>query len=58
MNNKKRDNKGRLLFMGETHEKSGRYRYNYVHALGKRKEVYSWRLTEAEEIERLFVANQ
>lgn len=48
MNKKKRDNKGRLLFMGETQEKSGRYRYNYVDALGKRREVYSWRLTEAD----------
>jgi integrase len=50
MNNKKRDNKGRLLFMGETQEKSGRYRYSYVDALGKRREVYSWRLTEADPI--------
>ena len=39
MNNKKRDNKGRLLFMGETQEKSGRYRYSYVDALGKRKDM-------------------
>ena len=36
--------------MGETQEKSGRYRYSYVDALGKRKEVYSWRLTEADSI--------
>ena len=50
MNNKKRDNKGRLLFQGETQEKSGRYRYNYVDALGKRREVYSWRLTEADPV--------
>lgn len=50
LNNKKRDNKGRLLFLGETQEKSGRYRYNYVDALGKRREVYSWRLTEADPV--------
>lgn len=50
MNNKKCDNKGRLLFLGETQEKSGRYRYNYVDALGSRRGVYSWRLTEADSI--------
>ena len=50
MNKKKRDNKGRVLFRGETQEKSGRYRYNYVDVMGKRKEVYSWRLTEADPI--------
>lgn len=36
--------------MGETQEKSGRYRYNYVDAFGKRREVYSWRFTEADPV--------
>lgn len=45
---KRRDNKGRILQIGEWQEPSGRYRYLYNDALGKRKIVYSWRLTEAD----------
>ena len=34
---KMRDNKGRILQMGEWQEPNGRYRYIYNDALGKRK---------------------
>ena len=47
---KRRDNKGRILQIGEWQEPNGRYRYMYNDALGKRKIVYSWRLTEAEPV--------
>lgn len=47
---KRRDNKGRILFPGECQEENGRYKYRYVDALGKRKSIYSWRLTEADPV--------
>lgn len=34
---KRRDNKGRILQIGEWQEPNGRYRYMYNDALGKRK---------------------
>ncbi len=39
----RRDNKGRLLRVGETQEPDGRYRYNYQMD-GKRNNMYSWKL--------------
>lgn len=48
MSTKRRDNKGRVLLNGEIQEESGRYRYRYINILGKRRELYSWRLTEAD----------
>lgn len=47
---KRRDNKGRILQIGEWQEPNGRYRYMYNDALGKRKIIYSWRLTEADPV--------
>lgn len=47
---KRRDNKGRILQIGEWQEPNGRYRYMYNDALGKRKIVYRWRLTEADPV--------
>lgn len=44
----RRDNKGRRLATGESQDKDGRYRYKYNDAFGKRKSVYSWRLTESD----------
>lgn len=44
----RRDNKNRRLQTGETQEKDGRYRYKYTDAHGKRKSVYSWRLTDSD----------
>lgn len=44
----RRDNKGRKLATGESQDKDGRYRYQYNDSFGKRKSVYSWRLTESD----------
>lgn len=44
----KRDNRNRRLFEGESQDKNGRYVYRYTNPLGKRKAVYSWRLTESD----------
>ena len=49
-NTKRRDNKGRVLQHGESQDASGRYCYRYVDALGKRKAVYSWRLTQSDTV--------
>ena len=50
MNEKRRDNKGRLLYKGEMQEKDGRYRYTYTDLKGKRRTVYSWTLTDTDRI--------
>ena len=50
MEAKRRDTKGRVLQMGETQMKDGRYRFRYTDALGNRKSIYSWRLTEADDV--------
>ncbi len=47
-NAKRRDNKGRVLQMGETQLDDGRYVYRYTTPLGQRKTVYSWRLTASD----------
>lgn len=50
MSTKRRDNKNRILFPGEFQEENGRYKYRYTDALGKRKTIYSWRLTETDPV--------
>lgn len=45
---KRRDNKGRILQTGEIQKKDGSYSYKYTDALGNRKELTSWRLTNAD----------
>ena len=50
MISKRRDDKGRVLQQGKWQEPSGRYRYKYTDSLGKRKILYSWRLTEADKM--------
>ena len=50
MISKRRDDKGRALQQGEWQEPSGRYRYKYTDSLGKRKILYSWRLTESDKM--------
>lgn len=45
---KRRDNKGRILLKGEYQDAKGRYSYKYTNPLKQRKVVYSWRLTEAD----------
>ena len=44
----RKDSKGRRLSIGESQDKDGRYRYKYNDIFGKRKSVYSWRLTESD----------
>ena len=44
----RRDNKGRKLATGESQDKDGRCCYKYNDSFGKRKSVYSWRLTESD----------
>ena len=40
-----KDSKGRKLQKGESQREDGRYEYRYTDANGKRKSVYSWKLT-------------
>lgn len=44
----RKDSKGRRLATEESQDKDGRYRYKYNDVFGKRKSVYSWRLTESD----------
>ena len=46
MDNKRKDKNGRILRAGESQNKDGRYIFVYRDNDGKRKYVYSWRLTE------------
>ena len=47
-NTKRRDNKGRVLQMGENQLDDGRYAYRYTTPFGQRKTVYSWGLTASD----------
>lgn len=47
-NTKRRDNKGRVLQIGENQLDDGRYAYRYTTPFGQRKTVYSWRLTASD----------
>lgn len=47
-NEKRRDNKGRLLYVGEYQEPSGLYTYHYTDARGRRHKLTSWTLTKAD----------
>ena len=50
MSEVRRDNKGRKLFNGESQRKDGKYEYKYQDARGKRKTVYSWKLTPSDRV--------
>ena len=50
MSDVRRDNKGRRLFNGESQRKDGKYEYKYQDGWGKRKTVYSWKLTPADKV--------
>ena len=50
MSDVRRDNKGRKLFNGESQRKDGKYEYKYHDAWGKRKTVYSWKLTPTDRV--------
>lgn len=45
---KRLDNKGRVLQMGESQSSDGRYRYQYTDKNGKRHAIYAWRLIESD----------
>lgn len=45
---RRKDSKGRVLNDGEIQRSDGRYCYQYTDAFGKRKFVYSWRLTPSD----------
>ena len=50
MSEVRRDNKGRKLFNGESQRKDGKYEYKYHDIWGKRKTVYSWKLTPTDRV--------
>jgi integrase len=50
MSEVRRDSKGRKLFNGESQRKDGKYEYKYQDARGKRKTVYSWKLTPSDRV--------
>ena len=47
---KRRDNKGRVLMVGEAQLEDGSYIYRYTDPSGKRRKIMSWRLTKADPI--------
>ena len=50
MTTKRYDNKNRILRVGEYQRSDGRYEYKYIDADGKRKSIYSWRLTRSDKL--------
>ena len=50
MSEVRRDSKGRKLFTGESQRKDGKYEYKYQDKMGRRKAVYSWKLTPSDRI--------
>ena len=50
MNDKSRDNKGRILRQGELQRNDGKYEYRYEDLNGERRSVYSWKLVETDKI--------
>lgn len=46
----RRDSKGRVLRENESQDKNGRYLYKYWDAFGKRKTIYSWKLTNTDTV--------
>lgn len=47
-NEKRRDNKGRLLKEGESQQKNGRYRFRYTDTKGIRRDIYAWKLVSTD----------
>ena len=45
---RRKDNKGRVLYNGESQRKDGKYVYQYTNARGERKCVYAWRLSTSD----------
>ncbi len=48
MSEKRRDNRGRVLRIGETQRPDGRYEFKFTDLGGKRRTIYSWRLVETD----------
>lgn len=44
MNEKRRDNKGRVLRNSESQRPDGKYEFKYVDSFGRRRSIYSWKL--------------
>lgn len=47
---KRRDNKGRLLKSGESQRSDGRYAYKYIDTFGDPQFVYSWKLVPTDKV--------
>ena len=47
---KRRDNKGRLLKSGESQRSDGRYAYKYINTFGEPQFVYSWKLVPTDKV--------
>ena len=45
---KRKDSKGRVLRTNELQRSDGRYEYRYIDVTGKKKCIYSWRLSETD----------
>lgn len=50
MSEVRKDSKSRKLLNGESQRKDGKYEYKYQDALGRRKTIYSWKLTPADKV--------
>ena len=50
MSDKKRDNKGRILRLGERQREDGRYEYRYKDVKGNTRSIYSWKLVETDKV--------
>lgn len=50
MSEKRRDSRGRILRLGESQRKDGRYRYKYKDISGRERTVYSWRLVSTDKV--------
>lgn len=50
MQDKKRDNKGRILRQGERQREDGRYEYRYKDIKGITQSIYSWKLVETDKL--------
>lgn len=48
MSETRKDHKGRKLWNGESQRKDGKYEYKYQDACGRRKTIYSWKLTPSD----------
>ena len=50
MSEKRRDNKGRVLWAGESQRPDGKYEFKYVDNNGDRHSIYSWKLVETDKV--------